>query len=156
MHGAFAGFTDITVGLVNTHYVFLPVRPGGPRSSCLHVGATGNTGLDGQVEAVWRGSVMRSPSPPADPHHHPSAAQGARARNLRTPHAWLGDCAAVLRGVLPLTAGPGSGMPAGLAARHAHDSAASSRAQVNPKGGRWIWLVNSFVLQYLLCLSYGF
>ena len=24
VHGAFAGFTDFTVGLVNTHYVFLP------------------------------------------------------------------------------------------------------------------------------------
>ncbi|KAG2435483.1 hypothetical protein HYH02_011778 [Chlamydomonas schloesseri] len=25
VHGAFAGFTDITVGLVNTHYVYLPI-----------------------------------------------------------------------------------------------------------------------------------
>ena len=25
VHGAFAGFTGITVGLVNTHYVFLPI-----------------------------------------------------------------------------------------------------------------------------------
>lgn len=24
VHGAFTGFTDFTVGLVNTHYVFLP------------------------------------------------------------------------------------------------------------------------------------
>ena len=24
VHGAFAGFTDFTVGLINTHYVFLP------------------------------------------------------------------------------------------------------------------------------------
>lgn len=25
VHGAFAGFTGITVGLVNTHYVYLPI-----------------------------------------------------------------------------------------------------------------------------------
>jgi hypothetical protein len=25
VHGAFAGYTDITVGLVNTHYVYLPI-----------------------------------------------------------------------------------------------------------------------------------
>ena len=25
VHGAFAGFTDVTVGLVNTHYVYLPI-----------------------------------------------------------------------------------------------------------------------------------
>ena len=25
MHGAFAGFTGFTVGLVNTHYVYLPI-----------------------------------------------------------------------------------------------------------------------------------
>ena len=25
VHAAFAGFTGITVGLVNTHYVYLPV-----------------------------------------------------------------------------------------------------------------------------------
>ena len=25
MHGAFAGYTGITVGLVNTHYVYLPI-----------------------------------------------------------------------------------------------------------------------------------
>ena len=24
VHGAFAGYTDFTVGLVNTHYVYLP------------------------------------------------------------------------------------------------------------------------------------
>ena len=26
MHGAFAGYTDFTVGLVNTHYVYLPIE----------------------------------------------------------------------------------------------------------------------------------
>jgi 6-phosphofructokinase 1 len=25
VHGAFAGYTDFTVGLVNTHYVYLPI-----------------------------------------------------------------------------------------------------------------------------------
>jgi 6-phosphofructokinase 1 len=25
VHGAFAGFTGFTVGLVNTHYVYLPI-----------------------------------------------------------------------------------------------------------------------------------
>lgn len=25
VHGAFAGYTGITVGLVNTHYVYLPI-----------------------------------------------------------------------------------------------------------------------------------
>lgn len=25
VHGAFAGYTDFTIGLVNTHYVFLPI-----------------------------------------------------------------------------------------------------------------------------------
>ena len=25
MHGAFAGYTGFTVGLVNTHYVYLPI-----------------------------------------------------------------------------------------------------------------------------------
>ena len=26
VHGAFAGFTGVTVGLVNTHYVYLPIE----------------------------------------------------------------------------------------------------------------------------------
>lgn len=25
VHGAFAGYTDVTVGLINTHYVYMPI-----------------------------------------------------------------------------------------------------------------------------------
>ncbi len=44
VHAAFAGFTGITVGLANTHYVYLPIPViiQAPRKVCVCVGGCGD------------------------------------------------------------------------------------------------------------------
>ncbi|KAL2653010.1 hypothetical protein R1flu_021138 [Riccia fluitans] len=74
VHGAFAGYTDITIGLVNTHYVFLPIpkvietaRKVDPNSNMWHrtVSATGQPDFPARPEKI--AEKKRASSRPTSP-----------------------------------------------------------------------------------------
>ena len=66
VHGAFAGFTGFTVGLVNTHYVYLPIpviiqdtrkvdpKVKSPPSTVPYVAANWKTGSRLKLKQAWR------------------------------------------------------------------------------------------------------
>ncbi|BBN00280.1 hypothetical protein Mp_1g27810 [Marchantia polymorpha subsp. ruderalis] len=73
VHGAFAGYTDITIGLVNTHYVFLPIpkvievaRKVDPNSNMWHrtVTSTGQPDFPMVPQKISEKKAQSQPSSP--------------------------------------------------------------------------------------------
>ncbi|CAM6113205.1 unnamed protein product [Calypogeia fissa] len=93
VHGAFAGYTDVTIGLVNTHYVFLPIpkvievpRMVDPNSNMWHRTVTST----GQPDFPAKKNQSYGSDKPA---LLPSPSNKARAVEVQstTPQSSLGD-----------------------------------------------------------------
>lgn len=90
VHGAFAGYTNITVGVINTHYCFLPIpivirkpRMVDPNSVMYHrcVTSTGQPDFNPPIHAPGLAATSAGIKGSLQPHPPPARGTVRRSRN---------------------------------------------------------------------------
>jgi 6-phosphofructokinase 1 len=90
VHGAFAGYTNITVGVINTHYCFLPIpivirkpRMVDPNSVMYHrcVTSTGQPDFNPPIHAPGLAATSAGIKGSLQPHPPPARGSVRRSRN---------------------------------------------------------------------------